>query len=77
MLADILDCTRLHYHEMHKYERHVDGLTVFRAKKDRVHYVYAIAGSRLILLQAFGNYQAYKAYLGNDKRIIKDCAAYR
>jgi len=77
VLADILDCTRMHYHEMHKYERHVGGFTVFRAKRDRVHYVYAIAGSRLILLRAFGNYQEYRAYLEDDKRIIKDCAPYR
>ena len=53
ILNEILDCAHLPYHELHKYEKKINGISVFRAKKDRIHYKYLF-----YLLQYFYN-QSY------------------
>jgi hypothetical protein len=55
---------------LHKYEETIDGHHIFRALKDKTHYVYAIdKAHRLIFLRAFHNFKEYKKFL-DDKRTI-------
>ncbi len=72
IIADVLDCSNLDYHEMHKYEINVGGSLVFRAKKDGVHIVYAVdKQQRLIFMRAFHNYNEYGRFLEDKQEIAK------
>jgi mRNA-degrading endonuclease RelE of RelBE toxin-antitoxin system len=67
LIQDILDCSHLDFAELHKFEEHVDGVSVFRAKKDSIHIVYCVDKQmRIIFLRAFRNFAEYKEFL--DKR---------
>ena len=71
VIDDILGCDNINYTELHKFEKHVDGTPVFRAKIDGVHIVYAIdKGRKLILfLRTFDNFTRYKKFLEDDREI--------
>ncbi len=76
VIEDILECNNINYTELHKFEKHVDGNPVFRAKKDGVHIVYTIDKDRklILFLRTFGNFTKYKRFLEDDrdiKRAIK------
>jgi mRNA-degrading endonuclease RelE of RelBE toxin-antitoxin system len=75
-VVDVLDCSNLNYHELHKFEEIVGGALVFRAKKDGAHMVYAVDKQlRLIFLRVFRNFSEYGAFL-EDKQEIKRMVAH-
>ena len=55
IIGSILGCDSVDFHEMHKFEFNVKGMHIFRAKKDRMHIVYAVSGNKLIFLRAIKN----------------------
>ena len=70
IVKDILDCSHTNFIELHKFEEHIDRNLIFRAKKDRLHFVYAIdKEKRLIFLRAFHNFKEYEKFLSNKKEI--------
>jgi hypothetical protein len=67
----VLSCANSDFTELHKFEKHVDGFMVFRAKKMKLHIVYGIDKKmRIIFLRAFKNFNQYKRFL-NKKNLIK------
>lgn len=66
--SEILSCES--FAELHKFEEHVDGIPVFRAKKDKIHFVFAVEGETLVLLRAFKNFKEYEKFL-EDKTQVK------
>ncbi len=72
IINNILDCSRLEFHELHKFEKNIDGNLVFRAKKERIHIVYGVdKRKRIIFLRAIKNFAEYKKFLENEKEILK------
>ena len=68
----ILDCTNLEFHELHKFEKNVDGNLIFRAKKKGIHYVYCINKKKpdiILFLRAISNFGEYKRFLENEQQI--------
>jgi len=41
IVNDIMDSESLHHAELHKFEENIDGMPVFRAKKDGIHCLKA------------------------------------
>ena len=41
-VKDILDCNHSNFTELHKFEEHVEGNKLFRAKNNKFHIVYAV-----------------------------------
>jgi len=70
IVNDVLDCKHANFSELHKFEEHVNGISVFRAKKERTHYVYAVEKSKIIFLRALKNYREYAKFLENKKQIL-------
>jgi mRNA-degrading endonuclease RelE of RelBE toxin-antitoxin system len=71
LVEDVLDCSHEEFSELHKFEESVDGIKIFRAKKGRVHIVYAVdRGMRIIFLRALRNFKEYKRFLSNKKEIL-------
>ena len=67
----ILSCEATCSSELHKFEEKIDHFSIFRAKIDGVHLVYAIDDSKKILfLRAFKNFTHYGKFL-EDKKAIK------
>ncbi len=67
IIKDIIDCSHSNFTELHKFEEHIDGNMVFRAKKEKLHIVYCIdKNMRIIFLRAFHNFTQYKKFL--DKK---------
>lgn len=72
VVKDILDCTHSNFIELHKYEEHINGNTIFRAKKGKLHFVYVIdKEKRLIFLKVFRNFKEYVKFLSNKKEICR------
>jgi mRNA-degrading endonuclease RelE of RelBE toxin-antitoxin system len=72
IVRGVLDCSNVDFNELHKFEEDIDGLLVFRAKKDGVHIVYCVDKKmRIIFLRAFKNYSEYKRFLEDGKEIEK------
>jgi len=70
IIKNILLCEHSCFTELHKFEKKVGGLTVFRAKIDGVHIVYAINSKKMLFfLRAFKNFGDYSRFLENDKEI--------
>jgi mRNA-degrading endonuclease RelE of RelBE toxin-antitoxin system len=68
----ILDCSATDFIELHKFEKHVDGNAIFRAKKQGIHIVYSVdKHKRIIFLRAFKSYNEYEKFL-DDKKEIKN-----
>ena len=70
----ILDCTNLEFHELHKFEKNVAGNLVFRAKKERTHFVYCVNKKKietLLFLRAIANFTEYRRLLANEKQIAR------
>ena len=68
----ILDCSNLEFHELHKFEKNVAGNLVFRAKRERTHFVYCINKKNvdtLLFLRAISNFTDYKRLLANEQQI--------
>lgn len=72
IIRDVLDCAHLEFHELHKFERHIEGNLIFRAKKTQTHIVYGIdKAMRIIFLRAIKNFKEYQKFLENRKGILK------
>ena len=73
VMDDILGCDHINHNQLHKFEKHVDGNPIFRAKIDGIHIVYAIDKKRkmLLFLRAFDNFVTYKKFLEDDREIAR------
>jgi mRNA-degrading endonuclease RelE of RelBE toxin-antitoxin system len=71
-IQGVLDCSNADFNELHKFEEHVNGCMIFRAKKDRMHIVYCVDKSmRIIFMRAFKNFKQYEKFLDDKKEISK------
>jgi hypothetical protein len=69
-VKDVLDCSGADFYELHKFEEHIDGNMIFRAKKEGMHIVYCVdRNMRIIFLRAFRNFKDYKRFLDDKKEI--------
>jgi len=72
IVNEVLNCSNIDYHELHKFEENIDGYLIFRAKKKGTHIVYYLDKEmRLVFLRAFKNYKEYGKFLEDKKEIIK------
>jgi mRNA-degrading endonuclease RelE of RelBE toxin-antitoxin system len=72
IVKDVLDCSQLEFHELHKFERNMGGNLIFRAKKEKLHIVYCVDKKlRIIFLRAIKNFTEYKKFLMDSKEIMK------
>jgi mRNA-degrading endonuclease RelE of RelBE toxin-antitoxin system len=72
IVRDVLDCSNADFNELHKFEEHIDGCMIFRAKKDGMHIVYCVNKKlRIIFLRVFKNYKEYAKFLEDKKEISK------
>jgi hypothetical protein len=68
---DVLDSNHEGFEELHKYEENIEGNHIFRAKIRGTHIVYAVTKDyRLVFLRGFTNYDAYKKFLEEKKKIL-------
>lgn len=68
----ILDCSTADFYELHKFEEHVAGCMVFRAKKERMHIVYCVDKKmRIIFMRVFKNFKEYEKLLDDKKELRK------
>jgi len=72
IIKNILSCEHTCFTELHKFEKKIGDISVFRAKIDGVHIVYAIQGKKVIFfLRALKNFMEYTKFLENEKEIKK------
>ncbi|MFO7990737.1 MAG: hypothetical protein R6U61_00400 [Thermoplasmata archaeon] len=73
IIENVMQCSHMQFTELHKFEKHVDGFPVFRAKIDGDHIVYCIDTDKkvIIFLRYFHNYSRYKRFLEDDREILK------
>lgn len=72
VINDVLECSNLEFHELHKFEENVDRNLIFRARKGDLHIVYCVDPQfRIMFLRAIKNYVEYKKFLENKKEIKK------
>jgi len=72
IIGKILSCDAACFTELHKFEEKISDISVFRAKIDRVHIVYAIDKTgNAYFLRAFRNFSMYGRFLGDKKGIVK------
>jgi len=72
IIKDVLDCAHLEFHELHKFERNIDGNLVFRARRGQIHIVYGVdKRMRIVFLRAIKNFTEYKKFLENRKEILR------
>jgi mRNA-degrading endonuclease RelE of RelBE toxin-antitoxin system len=72
IIRNILDCAHLEFHELHKFERNINGNLIFRARKEKLHIVYGIdKAMRIIFLRAIKNFTEYKKFLEDRKEILR------
>ncbi len=74
IIKNILSCSHSCFTELHKFEKKIKDVSVFRAKIDGVHIVYAIEGNEagkktIFFLRALKNFREYTKFLENDKEI--------
>jgi hypothetical protein len=72
VVGKIMSCDAACFTELHKFEEKIGEISVFRAKMDRVHIVYAIDKTgNAYFLRAFRNFSMYGRFLGDKKGIVK------
>jgi len=72
IVRDVLDCSNADFYELHKFEKHVDGCMVFRAKTEGIHIVYGVdKNMRIIFMRAFRNFKEYEKFLDDKKELTK------
>ena len=72
IIRNILDCPHLEFHELHKFEKNINGNLIFRAKKEKTHIVYGIDNQmRIVFLRALKNFSQYKKFLESKKEILR------
>ena len=71
IVRDVLDCSSADFVELHKFEEHIEGNMIFRAKKEGIHVVYCVdKNMRIIFLRAFRSFKEYGKFLENKKEIL-------
>lgn len=71
IIENIMDCSHLEFHELHKFERNISGNLIFRAKKGQMHIVYGVdRGMRIVFLRVIKNFTEYKKFLEKRKEIL-------
>jgi hypothetical protein len=71
-VRNILDCSHLEFHELHKFEKNIKGNLIFRAKKERMHIVYSVdKRMRMVFLRAIKNFTEYKKFLRDRREITR------
>ena len=72
IVRDVLDCSNADFFELHKFEKHVDGCMVFRAKTEGMHIVYCVDKKmRIIFMRVFKNFKEYEKFLDDNREISK------
>ena len=72
IVRDVLDCSNADFNELHKFEEHVNGCMVFRAKKEGMHIVYGVdKNMRIIFMRVFKNFKKYEKLLEDKREISK------
>jgi len=72
IIKNILDCSHLEFHELHKFEKNIDGNLIFRAKKEKTHIVYGVdKRMRIVFLRAIKNFAQYKKFLKDKREIMR------
>jgi mRNA-degrading endonuclease RelE of RelBE toxin-antitoxin system len=72
IVRDVLDCSNADFSELHKFEEHVAGCMVFRAKKEGMHIVYCVdKNMRIIFMRVFKNFKEYEKFLDDKKEVSK------
>jgi mRNA-degrading endonuclease RelE of RelBE toxin-antitoxin system len=72
LVRDVLDCSNADFSELHKFEKHVAGCMIFRAKKDGMHIVYCVdTNMRIIFMRVFKNFKQYEKFLDDKREIAK------
>jgi len=72
IIKNILDCSHLEFHELHKFEKNINGNLIFRAKKEKMHIVYGVDKKMsMVFLRAIKNFTYYKKFLENKKEILR------
>jgi len=72
IVRDVLDCATVDFYELHKFEAHVAGCMVFRAKKEGMHIVYCVdKNMRIIFIRAFTSFKEYEKFLDDKKELTK------
>lgn len=71
IINNILDCSHLEFNELHKFEEHINGNLIFRAKKGHLHIVYCINEKTrtIFFLRAIKHFSKYKKFLENKKQM--------
>lgn len=70
VVKEVLDCSGVDFYELHKFEEHIEGTMIFRAKKEGMHIVYCVdRNMRLTFLRAFRNFKEYERFLEDKKEI--------
>ena len=68
----ILSCENVCFSELHKFEEKIGNLSIFRAKINGTHIVYAVSKEKILFfLRAFRNFSHYTKFLENKKEIKK------
>ena len=72
IVRDVLDCSNADFNELHKFEEHVNGCMIFRAKKEGMHIVYCVdKNMRIIFMRVFKNFKEYAKFLEDKREISK------
>ncbi len=72
IIKGVLACSHLEFHELHKFERNIEGKLIFRAKKEKAHIVYSVdKNKRIVFLRAIRNFGKYKRFLADKKEILR------
>jgi mRNA-degrading endonuclease RelE of RelBE toxin-antitoxin system len=72
IVEGIIDCSDADFNELHKFEEHINGFMIFRAKKEGMHIVYCVNKEmQIIFLRAFRNFKMYEKFLRDKKEISR------
>ena len=72
VVRDVLDCSNADFYELHKFEKHVNGCMIFRAKTEGMHIVYCVdKNMRIIFMRVFKNFKEYEKFLEDKREISK------
>lgn len=72
VISAILDCSRMEFAKLHKFEKNIRGNLIFRAKRDQEHIVYGVdKRMRLVFLRAIRNFAEYARLLEDNMAILR------
>ena len=72
IVRNVLDCSNADFYELHKFEEHVNGSMIFRAKKEGMHIIYCVdKNMRIIFMRVFKNFKEYEKFLEDKREVNK------